>query len=187
MSYFPEDIPFMSEEERKANGIKTAKEIETQKTQLSEEDATFDCVSRQAALDIAFKYCPDDDGTCSEAGSDMRNMLDEIEALPPAQPQRIQNNAVHLCDSCQYTYVTCPSHGNDAVFGDGKGNDNICACNKYRPISEQPQRPKGYMKIKVISAVDGEGLFCENCDAYCLSPFYNFCTKCGVEFIGVRA
>lgn len=56
-----------------------------------------------------------------------------------AQPERIQNNAVHLCDSCQYTYVTCPSHGNDAVFGDGKGNDNICACNKYRPISAQPE------------------------------------------------
>lgn len=52
--------------------------------------------------------------------------------------------------------------------------------------SAQPERKKGYMKIKVISAVDGEGLFCENCDAYCLSPLYNFCPKCGVEFIGVR-
>lgn len=62
--------------------------------------------------------------------------------FPSAQPERIQNNAVHLCDSCQHTYVTCPSHGNDAVFGDGKGNDNICACNKYRPISAQPERPE---------------------------------------------
>ena len=52
--------------------------------------------------------------------------------------------------------------------------------------SAQPERSKGYMKIKVISAVDGEGLFCENCDTYCLSPLYNFCPKCGVEFIGVR-
>ena len=57
-----------------------------------------------------------------------------------AQPECIQNNAVHLCDSCRYTYVTCPSHGNDAVFGDGKGNDNICACNKYQPISAQPEQ-----------------------------------------------
>ena len=47
-----------------------------------------DLISRQAAIDIAFKYCPDDDGTCSEAGSDLRNMLDEIEALPPAQPEQ---------------------------------------------------------------------------------------------------
>ena len=52
--------------------------------------------------------------------------------------------------------------------------------------SAQPECPKAYMKIKVISAVDGEDLFCENCDAYCLSPSYNFCPKCGVEFIGVR-
>ena len=29
-----------------------------------------DLISRQAALDIAFKYCPDDDGTCSEARSE---------------------------------------------------------------------------------------------------------------------
>ena len=65
-----------------------------------------------------------------------------LRSLPSAQPERIQNNAVHLCDSCQYTYVTCPSHGNDAVFGDGKGNDNICACNKYRPISAQTERPE---------------------------------------------
>jgi hypothetical protein len=59
--------------------------------------------------------------------------------MPSAQPERIQNNTVHLCDSCQYTYVTCPSHGNDAVFGDGKGDDNICACNKYLPIYVQPE------------------------------------------------
>ena len=47
-----------------------------------------DLISRQAALDIAFKYCPDDDGTCSEARSDLRNMLDEIESLPLAQPEQ---------------------------------------------------------------------------------------------------
>lgn len=76
------------------------------------------------------------------SGYDTR-MLYEIqgtlESLPPAQPEHIQNNSVHLCDSCQYTYVTCPSHGNDAVFGDGDGMYNICACNKYRPISAQPE------------------------------------------------
>ena len=47
-----------------------------------------DMISRQAVLDIAFKYCPDDDGVCSEVGSDLRNMLDEIENLPPAEPKR---------------------------------------------------------------------------------------------------
>ena len=55
-----------------------------------------DCISRQAVLDIAFKYCPDDDGICSEAGSDLRNMLDEIENLPSAEPE-------HTCLNCGRT------------------------------------------------------------------------------------
>lgn len=55
---------------------------------LSTLEPCEDAISRQAALDIAFKYCPDDDGTCLEARSDLRNMLDEIEALPPAQPEQ---------------------------------------------------------------------------------------------------
>lgn len=39
-------------------------------------------INKQAALDIAMSYCPDDDGCCSKAGHDLREMLDEIEALP---------------------------------------------------------------------------------------------------------
>jgi len=56
-----------------------------------------DLISRQAALDIAYKYCPDDDGVCSKAGCDPREMLDEIEALPPAQPEeRTETHGVCL-------------------------------------------------------------------------------------------
>lgn len=75
-----------------------------------------------------------------------------INNVPSAQQERIQNNSVHLCDSCQYTYAACPSHGNDAVFGDGKGNDNICACNKYRPISAQPDGWLEQNKDKILQA-----------------------------------
>ncbi len=39
-------------------------------------------IDRQAALEIVMSYCPDDDGCCSKAGHDLREMLDEIEALP---------------------------------------------------------------------------------------------------------
>lgn len=39
-------------------------------------------IDKQAALDIAMSYCPDDDDCCSKAGHDIREMLDEIEALP---------------------------------------------------------------------------------------------------------
>ena len=43
------------------------------------------------------------------------------------------NNQVNLCDSCTYTYPECPSEKDDVIFGNGIGNDNICACNKYQP------------------------------------------------------
>lgn len=38
-------------------------------------------VELDKVLDIAMQYCPDDDGSCSKAGADLRDMLDEIEAL----------------------------------------------------------------------------------------------------------
>ena len=43
-----------------------------------------DLISRQAAIDAAMCYCPDDDGTCSKADRDIRELLDELENLPPA-------------------------------------------------------------------------------------------------------
>ena len=47
-----------------------------------------DCISRQAAIELAMQYCPDDDGTCSKADEDIRNLLDELEELPPVQPEQ---------------------------------------------------------------------------------------------------
>lgn len=44
-------------------------------------------INRQAALEIAMCYCPDDDGCCSKAGNDIREMLDELEALPTIESQ----------------------------------------------------------------------------------------------------
>lgn len=44
-------------------------------------------IDRQAVLEIAMSYCPDDDGCCSKAGCDLREMLDEIEALPAIEPE----------------------------------------------------------------------------------------------------
>ena len=55
-----------------------------------------------------------------------------IEALPSAQP----DNQIHLCDSCDYSYPDCPSKNDDVIFGNGIGNDNICACNKYKPCAQ---------------------------------------------------
>ena len=48
-----------------------------------------DSINRQAAIDLAMQYCPDDDGTCSKADEDIRNLLDELEDLPSVQPDTI--------------------------------------------------------------------------------------------------
>lgn len=48
----------------------------------------MDTIDRQAAIDVAMQYCPDDDGSCSKAGVDIREMLDELESLPSAQPEQ---------------------------------------------------------------------------------------------------
>ena len=47
--------------------------------------------------------------------------------------KHIPYNAVNLCDSCKFTYPECYACFEDVCFGDGKGNDNICACAKYVP------------------------------------------------------
>ena len=47
-----------------------------------------DLISRKSAIDIAMQYCPDDDGSCSKAWADIREMLDELEDLPSAQPEQ---------------------------------------------------------------------------------------------------
>ena len=44
-------------------------------------------IDRQKVLEIAMSYCPDDDGCCSKAGHDIREMLDELEALPTIEPE----------------------------------------------------------------------------------------------------
>lgn len=42
-------------------------------------------VNLKAVIDIAMQYCPDDDGSCSKADVDLREMLDELEALPTTE------------------------------------------------------------------------------------------------------
>lgn len=46
-----------------------------------------DLISRQTAIELAMQYCPDDDGSCSKADRDIRELLDDLENLPSAQPE----------------------------------------------------------------------------------------------------
>jgi len=43
-------------------------------------------IDADAVIDLVMQYCPDDDGVCSKAGADLRELLDEIENLPTVIP-----------------------------------------------------------------------------------------------------
>jgi len=91
-----------------------------------QEKVKDDTVSRQAAINAVKRLMGD-----SELS---RTVQTGLHILPSAQP----DNQTNLCDSCDYSYPDCPSKNDDVIFGNGIGNDNICACNKYKP-SAQPE------------------------------------------------
>ena len=59
--------------------------------------------------------------------------------------ETIENNHVHLCNSCCNSYPECAIDTEiSVIFGDGKGCDNICCCNKYEPLMERDYERGGY-------------------------------------------
>lgn len=72
-------------------------------------------IDRREVLEIVMSYCPDDDGCCSKAGHDIREMLDEIEALPTIEPEvrhgrwvedtepDENGNVISMCNQCYHT------------------------------------------------------------------------------------
>lgn len=56
----------------------------------------------------------------------------------------MKNNLVHLCDSCCNCYPECFTDDHNIDFGDGRGNDNICCCNKFEPLMEHDYDRGGY-------------------------------------------
>lgn len=73
-------------------------------------------ISREDILDIASQYCTDDDGSCSKADVDLREMLDEIEALPSADVQPVKHGRWSECytDSRLYSGI-CSVCGGAAI------------------------------------------------------------------------
>lgn len=45
----------------------------------------------------------------------------------------VKYNKVNLCDSCREEFPECHAVTGDIIFGDGEGEDNICACRYYIP------------------------------------------------------
>jgi len=112
-----------------------------------------DSVSRKRAIDavydaFCYAYCDNcgkemNEDLCGDCHRKYQNwsaskkIIEKvINNLPPAQP----DNQTNLCDSCNYSYPDCPSKNDDVIFGNGIGNDNICACNKYKPSAQPEQR-----------------------------------------------
>ena len=85
-------------------------------------------ISMKAVLDIVSQYCPDDDGSCSKAGVDLREMLDEIEGLDETEVVPVQHGRweypypdkdINRCSVCGFhvqdkinnvheMYLACP-------------------------------------------------------------------------------
>lgn len=58
-------------------------------------------------------------------------------------PESVENNSVHLCNSCCNCYPDCSDNEHQVIFGDGTGNDNICYCNYYVPLVEHDRYIRG--------------------------------------------
>lgn len=63
-------------------------------------------ISREDVLDIVSQYCLDDDGSCSKADVDPREMLDEIEALPSADVQPVRHGRWIISSDGYYPYCS---------------------------------------------------------------------------------
>ena len=83
-----------------------------------------DLISRQAAIELFL-------------AEGMVTAAIYVERMPSAQP----HNKVNLCDTCRHTYPGCPS-GDDVIFGDGVGGDNICACAQYETALAKMRKEK---------------------------------------------
>ena len=95
-----------------------AKLIGERKDEVKIEDVIY----RQNAIELAMQYCPDDDGTCSKADEDMRNLLDELEDLPSAVKHGHWEQMWEDEDQIQARCSCC-----GMVFWIGKGRDgNYC-------------------------------------------------------------
>lgn len=139
-----------------------------------------DLISRQAAIYEVKELIRMGDCYCDE-----HSIIGTLNSLPPVQLERIIGNAINLCDSCAHNYPECPSKAEDVIFGDGKGNDNVCACNKYMP----KEHKTGNWLADFDGYADEEPVYdmwwCSECgeyfDEWDDKPTWKFCPNCGAQ------
>ncbi len=105
-------------------------------------------------------------GTYKEAADAIEELIIMVGGLNNALVETVNDgprNTVHLCASCEYQYPDCPAD-EGVVFGCGKGNDNICQCQKYvaktpRWFSVKDKLPENGVAVIVTDGIDvGEGM-----------------------------
>lgn len=132
-------------------------------------------ISRQSVIDKVKRLHDVALANWKETRISANMMINALKELPSAQP----DNQVHLCDSCRYVYPECPSEKDDVIFGNRKGNDNICACNKYEPFT----RPTG--KWELLESEHVENIYlcskCRNYEAWGETEKTPYCPYCGAR------
>jgi hypothetical protein len=95
-------------------------------------------IEREAALDIVTEWCPDDDGSVGKTG-DLRDMLDELEAIPTADVVEVR-------------------HGEWVLFDNAFSSWNVWVCSEcgYR-------RKEGWMHTEAGKKPNAQ--YCEHCMA----------------------
>lgn len=118
----------------------------------------LELIDKQAVLDIAMSYCPDDDGCCSKAGHDLREMLDEIEALPIVHIDDMAfniQNEIQAEKPSRTVEITFVRHGR-WIPTKQKGYYECSAC-RYEQTSNPAQRFCSYCGARMDGATDVAG------------------------------
>jgi hypothetical protein len=71
-----------------------------------------DYISRADAVALTMQYCPDDDGVCSKAGHDLRELVDDLENAPPADVRPVARGEWIMCNNA----CVCSNCGNPVAF-----------------------------------------------------------------------
>ena len=135
-------------------------------------------VELDKVLDIAIQYCPDDDGSCSKADADLRDMLDEIEALPQFESDnqvyevRIVTEDRNYSDGYYASLEKAVSHIIEkAVFVDKKfysyfedSPNHLSTCCVALNEEEHRSNSLDDMRKMLVESINGNciGVKCEN-------------------------
>lgn len=61
-------------------------------------------ISVETAVALAMQYCPDDDGVCSKAGHDLRELLDDLENTAPADVRPVPPGGIGEMSDGYHTF-----------------------------------------------------------------------------------